>query len=79
MHAHKTVHVQELDAPVGSCGCAMAFLEGVAATAITLLCSLNINGMDLHAYMVQAEHKFSCQVSVQTMNFRTAAFKLFWR
>lgn len=66
--------MQELDALAGSCGCAMAFLEGVAATAITLLSSLNINGVDLQAYMVEAERKFSCQVSVRTMNIGTAFF-----
>jgi sRNA-binding regulator protein Hfq len=71
MHAHKTVHVQELDAPVGSCGCAITFLEetfleGVAARATTILCSFNINGVQLQAHMVEAERMFSCQVSVQT-------------
>jgi hypothetical protein len=66
MHAHKTVHVQELDALVGSCGCAITFLEGVAARATTILCSFNINGVQLQAHMVEAERMFSCQVSMQT-------------
>lgn len=64
--AHTKSRMLDMEAVSGSVGCVLKFLETVAATASQML--RNLHGRmelnQLHAFLLSAEQKFSCQALV---------------
>lgn len=64
--AHTKSRMLDMEAVSGTVGCVLKFLEAVAATASQMLRNLHsrVELNQLHAFLLSAEQKFSCQALV---------------